>query len=491
MEHAVQIVWFKRDLRVEDNEALAAAAAAGPVFPIYIVDRDWWAQPGMAGRQWEFVAESLDSLQRDLMAAGAGLSFATGAPVEILDRLRQRFGRVALWSHEETGDAVSFARDRAVAAWAKAKGVVWTEIQPAGVQRRLKTRDGWAAAWERAMARPALTVPALVAAAPPEGRLSAPVGPDPCPQRQTGGRAAGLALLDSFLGARGQHYRREMSSPLTAFDACSRLSPHLAWGTLSTREVRQASEARLAEVRAAGRRDGWTGSLTSFLGRLHWRCHFMQKLEDEPEIEHRTMHRAYDTLRGPGDAAFLAAWRAGQTGYPMIDASMRALAATGYLNFRMRAMVTSFAAYHLWLDWRAFGPTLAALFTDYEPGIHFSQLQMQSGVTGINTVRIYNPLKQSQDQDPEGIFLRHWLPELAHLEPKALHAPWGLADYPDPIVDHAKATRAAREKIYAVRRQDGFRAAQEDVIRRHASRKGRNDRRPRRKAESAQSEFQF
>ncbi|MEM1267211.1 MAG: FAD-binding domain-containing protein [Pseudomonadota bacterium] len=491
----VQIVWFKRDLRLEDHAPLARAAAAGPVLPLYIVDRRWWSQPTMSGRQWAFVRESLMDLQRELEAAGVGLHILSGRPVEILDALRSRFGKVALWSHEETGDRIGYDRDRDVAAWARAQGVPWVELQGAGVQRRLQSRDGWAGAWDKAMAAAQTPMPALTAAAEaPVPELDDPTGPDPCPDRQCGGRGAGLALLASFLTERGQHYRREMSSPVTAFDACSRLSPHLAWGTLSTREVAQAAWEARARVRAEGRRDGWAGSLDSFIGRLHWRCHFMQKLEDEPEIETRAMHPLYDQVRaGAHDDARLTAWLAGETGYPMVDACMRALRATGYLNFRMRAMVTSFAAYHLWLDWRVFGKPLAALFTDYEAGIHYSQLQMQSGVTGINTTRVYNPLKQSQDQDPTGIFLRHWLPELAPLDDAAIHAPWSEAvDYPKPIVDQAKAARAAKEKIYAVRRSDAFQEAKSAVIKKHASRKGRTDRsRARKPSDPGQSSFQF
>ena len=308
---------------------------------------------------------------------------------------------------------------------------------------------------------------------------------DDAPQRQIGGRRDALSLLGGFLSTRGQDYRRAMSSPLTGEQACSRLSPHLALGTLSGREVAQA---RQREVK--GTRIGWAGSLKSYQSRLAWRDHFMQKLEDEPALEFRCLHSAYRGLRGD-DVARRQAWEAGQTGVPFVDACMRYLAVTGWLNFRMRSMVQSFASYHLWLDWRQTGLHLARQFTDYEPGIHWSQVQMQSGSTGMNTVRIYNPVKQGRDQDPDGIFTRTWVPELAEVPDTVLQEPWrwdgaSTLNYPAPIVDVAEAAKAARQAIWAVRKGGAFRDEAARVIEKHASRKDGsgqfvNDREPRKR----------
>ncbi len=510
MGEAVQVVWFKRDLRVVDHAPLVLAAAAGPLLPLYLVEPDLWAQPTMSGRQWAFVAESLAELDAALCGLGAGLVWRIGDAVAVLEELRRRHGPVALWSHEETGDGWTFARDRRVAAWARGQGVPWIELPAAGVVRRLLSRDGWARRWEKRMAEPVLAPPALRGASDARGEAGSWTGGiDACPGRQRGGRSAGLALLASFLELRGQRYRREMSSPVTAFEACSRLSPHLAWGTLSTRVVALAAER--AGRAAAGGRDGWAGSIDSFAARLHWRCHFMQKFEDEPALETRCLHPAHEHLRVQGaEPARLAAWEAGETGLPLVDACMRALRATGWLNFRMRAMVASVAAYHLWLDWRDYGPPLARLFTDYEPGIHWPQLQMQAGATGINTTRVYNPVKQQLDQDPQGRFVRTWVPELAGVPLAALHQPWVLdpagqrsagcvlgRDYPAPVVDPLAAARAARDRIHAARRADpAFAQESARIVARHASRKRPNDRDPRpprraRPGAGAQMSFEF
>ncbi|MEM9122911.1 MAG: FAD-binding domain-containing protein, partial [Pseudomonadota bacterium] len=464
----VQVVWFKRDLRVADHAALAGAAAAredGPVLPLYIVEPELWRQPDMAGRHWAFIADCLSEVQTDLADLGQPLLIRTGEAVNVLEAIRADRGIAALWSHQETGQAWTFERDKRVLAWARAHGIAWHEPRQNGVIRRLKSRDGWAKRWDRFMGEQVHSAPRLdpVAMIDPGSIPSARdlgLADDPVPGRQQGGRAVGLGLLKTFLETRGETYRWAMSSPVTAAEACSRLSPHLAWGSLSIREVTQATWARQRDLKDLARKEdgAFRASLSSFNGRLHWHCHFMQKLEDEPRTEFENFHRGYDGMREEDFREdYFTAWAEGRTGYPFVDACMRSLHHTGWINFRMRAMLMSMASYHLWLHWRPTSLHLARLFTDYEPGIHYSQAQMQSGTTGINTVRIYSPIKQSTDQDPDGAFIRRYVPELAALPDKHIHTPWTLSplelsdaglelgtDYPLPIVDHATASKAAK-----------------------------------------------
>jgi deoxyribodipyrimidine photo-lyase len=179
------------------------------------------------------------------------------------------------------------------------------------------------------------------------------------------------------------------------------------------------------------------------------------------------------------DRALLNAWAKGETGYPFLDACMRSLAATGWLNFRMRAMVMSFASYNLWQPWRQSGLHLARMFTDYEPGIHWSQVQMQSGSTGINTIRIYNVVKQGHDQDAQGAFVRRWVPELKDVPDRFIHEPWlwdGAArvlgrTYPSPIVDLKASTEAAKTRIYGARKGRAFHEAADAIQNKHGSRR--------------------
>ncbi|MFK7876485.1 MAG: FAD-binding domain-containing protein [Paracoccaceae bacterium] len=473
---------------MQDHAALGHAARLGPVLPLYIVEPEMWAQPDASGRQFAFLKDSVKEL-RDLL--GGALVLRVGRAVDVLEDLRANHEIRHLVSHEETGNGWSFARDRAVGQWARDTGVVWQEFPQSGVVRRLDTRDRWAAHRNSYLRQPLCPdmSPEWIHA-PSQDWPEGP--PENCAQRQPGGRSHALSLLGGFLSDRGQNYRKAMSSPLDGEWSCSRLSPHLAFGTISGREVAAATAARQREI--TGPRDGWAGSLKSYQSRLAWRDHFMQKLEDQPNLEVACLHSAYQGLR-QDDAHRRIAWETGQTGLPFVDACMRFLDATGWLNFRMRSMVMAVASYHLWLDWRATGLHLARQFTDYEPGIHWSQVQMQSGTTGMNTVRIYNPIKQGRDQDPDGLFTRRWVPELATVPLQYLQEPWlwehaTSLTYPPPIVDVTASARAARDAIWAVRKGRAFHSEAADVIKKHASRKDGtgqfvNDRAPRRTRKAA------
>ena len=435
-----------------------------------VIETAWLESPECDARHVAFWLDSVVQLQAALAAKGLPLIVRTGAVPQVLHELRREWAFTHLFSHEETGSGWSYSRDLAVAAWCRDQGVVWTESAQTGVVRRLRTRNGWAARWAQRMQAPACAVAGGFKA--PAGLLSSSLSRLPTLRElglpalkqavPPGGERASWALLHSFLAGRGRDYRRALSSPLTAAEGCSRLSEHLACGTLSMRCVYQASEAAIrstADPQLAH-------ALRGFTGRLRWHCHFMQKLEDEPQVESRNFARVFDGLR-PGDATPLEgmhrehfeAWCQGRTGYPMVDARIRQLRATGWLNFRMRAILVSFAAYHLGLHWREPGIFLARQFLDFEPGIHWSQMQMQSGTTGINTLRIYSPAKQARDHDPQGLYVRRWVPV------------FGTPAYPPMLVDERAALAAANDMLYGLRKTPLARAEADAVQHKHGSRK--------------------
>jgi deoxyribodipyrimidine photo-lyase len=490
-KQAVHLVWFKRDLRMSDHAPLWQAAQLGAVLPLYVIEPSLLHAPDHDSRHYSFVRESLFELRENLEALGQGLVVRVGEVTEVLTALQNDLIVLDVWAHEETGNGLSYARDRAVRRHFKTLNIPFHEIPNGGVVRRLKSRDEWATIWERRMAAPTEQTPTKLVplnvelgVIPNHAGLDLPA--DTRQQIQPGGEAAAATVLDGFLTQRSQGYSRAISSPNTAWEGCSRLSVHLAYGTISMRQVVQATRNRLPHVDSAWRRD-----LSAFLSRLHWRDHFIQKLEDQPALEFENLFTATADLRPhEPDRALFEAWCAGKTGYPLVDACMRALHATGWINFRMRAMLTSFASYNLWLHWRETALHLARMFADYEPGIHYSQMQMQSGTTGINTLRIYNPTKQAQDWDPEGTFIRAWLPELAKLPGEYIHEPWLIPpleqtmldfelgrDYPFPVVDQASSAKAARQLIVAAQQTPEAQEEAKRILLKHGSRKRPNRRR--------------
>ena len=475
-----RVVWFKRDLRAHDHAALTEAARVGPVLCLYVAEPELWRQPETSRMQARFVSASLRDLDAALRALGGRLEIVAGSAVEVFARLHAHAPMAAIHAHEETGGAWTFARDRAVARWCRRHGVAFVEHAQTGVVRGLRERDGWSRRWNRFMAQPLEQACALAARSLPWTRetvdlVALAAHADDAAEAQAGGREAGLHTLRTFLDERVAGYRGGISSPLSAPTACSRLSPYLAQGCLSMREVVQATARVLEDKNLEARtRQG----LRAFIGRLHWHCHFMQKLESEPEIETHNFHRGFDGLREhEWNAAHFEALIHARSGWPMVDACVAMLRHSGWLNFRMRAMLVSVAAFPLWLHWRPFGLWLARQFVDYEPGIHWSQLQMQSGTTGINTARVYSPVKQAQDHDPDGAFVRRWLPYMRDVPDTHLFEPWqwrcgyGERLPPRPVVDLRAATQAAKQRYYARRRAPGMRETAEAVLEKHGSRR--------------------
>ena len=488
IETSYSLVWFKRDLRWHDHTALAAASQNGPIRCIYISEPQLWLQPDCALQHFEFIRESLRELDDFLRAAGGYLEIMTGEATEVLNELWQASPFSQLFSHEETGNGFTYARDLKVAAWCQTRQVRWNEFPQFGVVRRLKNRDLWKEEWEKHMSSPIQKVGEMTFWGNSVSAVSAMHAPTHLmhnpPLRQVGGRSHALATLHHFLNARSIGYRGGISSPLSAPDACSRLSAYLTYGCISMREVVQATRHHLDILppQAVRHRSG----LSAFMSRLYWHCHFIQKLESEPEIEWRNMHRGYDNLRELDfDPARFEALKEARTGWPMVDACVNMLKETGWLNFRMRAMLVSVAAYPLWLHWRPVGEWLATQFLDYEPGIHWSQMQMQSGTTGINATRVYNPIKQAQDHDPKGIFVRHWLPAMRNVPDSWLFEPWKMPNFQRlsssdsgnrnalaaPLVDLALSTRESKHKLHALRKTESVRAGKSAVLDKHASRK--------------------
>ncbi len=350
-----QIVWFKRDLRVDDHAPLARAAEDGPCVCLYVYEPELIQSEEFDVSHLNFLNESLRELDVELRKIGGRLTLRVGRMPDVLDDLAKVIEIGGLWSHEETGNSITYKRDLRVARWARERQIDWREVPQNGVIRKLDSRDGWAKRRECFLKEPITQKPASVKV-PDEvesGRIHTAADFNLAPTQktdlQTGGSAAARETMRSFLVDRGGNYSLEMSSPVTAHTSCSRLSTYLAWGCISMKEVKHTLRERQVEMRelkSEGQKIGnWLKSLRAFESRLSWHCHFMQKLEDEPSIEFENMSKAYDGLREDEFREdYFAAWCEGRTGYPMVDACMRALLKHSWINFRMRAMLVSFAS---------------------------------------------------------------------------------------------------------------------------------------------------
>ncbi|NVN86707.1 MAG: deoxyribodipyrimidine photo-lyase [Rhodopseudomonas sp.] len=473
------IVWFRDDLRLSDHPALHAAAQTGkPLVCVYVLDE---ASPairplGDAARWW--LAQSLRALQTSLIGLGGTLLLRRGPADRIITGLAREIDAGGVYWNEiemaperAQADALDASLDRLGIPTHRFRGDLLA------APRDIRTKDGrglrvFTPFWKRVqtLGGPPKPLPAPSALRPPpllpgdtlaDWKLE-PTQPDwagGLRETWTPGEAAAQAVLTQFLD-RASGYATGRDRPDR--DVTSGLSPHLRFGEISPRQVWHAAKFAVAE------RPAIAGDIDKFLSELGWREFCRHLLFDLPDLVTRNLQPAFDAFPWRHDAEALRAWQRGRTGYPIVDAGMRQLWHSGVMHNRVRMVVASFLVKHLLIDWRHGERWFWDTLVDADPGSNPANWQWVAGcgADAAPYFRVFNPILQGEKFDPDGDYVRRWVPEIAGLPTKLIHQPWTATplelaaagvtlgrNYPNPIVDHKVGRQRALDAYATVRKR--------------------------------------
>ena len=477
----INLIWLKRDIRLHDNEAISSAIKSGKRFLIfYAFEKILLHDLHYNERHWDFIKQSIVDINKELIGYKSKVLSVSSDIIGLCNQIQNFYAIDTVYSHIETGILTTYVRDKEFKRYCRNNNINWKENINNGVQRGLLHREKWYEDWECYMQKkqevfnPQEDQILKLDEIKEIEKISHPISLEtPSDTKfQKGGRSIGIKYLTTFFNERHKEYMFHISKPELSRTSCSRLSPYLAWGNLSVREVFQ--KGKKVKTNANTRHIG------AFLSRLRWQAHFIQKFEMEHVMENASVNKGYHKLKKSISKKYQDAWKTGTTGFPLVDACMRCLKETGYLNFRMRALTVSFFTHILWQPWQDATTHLSQMFLDFEPGIHFPQLQMQAGETGINNLRIYNPVKNGIEHDEDAKFIKKWVPELKKLDTIFAHEPYLMTpleqqlydftlgkDYPNPIVDLKKTRKKASDILWNLKKNPEVKKESKRILLKH------------------------
>lgn len=462
----MNVVWLKRDIRIIDHQPLSDAGRFGEVLILYIFEPSLWKKTELSRRHFDFILAGLAELEKKLEERGGSLVYAVGEVEEVLEKLLETYGSFSLFTYEEIGPPIIDQRNAKTIRWMKEHRLSYYPYYELEAFNREWEGKLSRKKWEEEMQKSAVQAPEQIIRPDhfPESFYSSidrirtlPVKGNSIRFGQNGGENEAVDTLDSFLKDRCSNYLERYQKPLPSSLSSSRLSPYLSWGNISMRTVYQTTKGAVAEAKDEHQK----AQLEAFISKLYTYHQTILNAKNNPKLFEASVHSALDALKEEWDEAFTERWESGRTGVPIIDASLRCLQQTGWINSSLRTLVVSFASHTLRKDWKQTAWELGRLFLDYQPAIHYTHMQQISGTYKAGSIKVQNPIRYGKEHDADGAFIRRYVPELKKVPVKYIHEPWlypGFYSlgYAVPVADVVQANKKIKD-LYRSKKLEAIR----------------------------------